>query len=123
MDLIGATKAAKQLSTDPAFASSAPFAKKADWNTQITGAYNLMFPHMHKDFALRLEVMAYVAERITSAFTIHNSSNKHFGLGSIDGVTIPAIPTTIVPIPSENFIFKKYISKNGITSSSLQVKR
>lgn len=123
MDFNGATRAAVKLMTSTEFASSAPFiTSKVNWQVQINGVYNLLFPYMHTDYAVRLETVQYVQNRIQEAMMNHNSTNKHNGALSTPGINVPILPTQIIKTQMEKqFIYKK-LTKNGLTTYAIMVK-
>lgn len=62
--------------------------QKVQSMVQNTGTYDLIFPIMHIDFPTRLEVFT----AIQNAFNMHHNTNKHFGTGSVPGMTtVPQI--------------------------------
>jgi hypothetical protein len=83
LDFVGAQAAAATIMTsgeaplnaDLSFINLPVVAAKNNWKTQITGAYDLIFPYMHKDYALRTETDL----AIYSSFKKHHISWKHNG--------------------------------------------
>jgi hypothetical protein len=100
MDIAGATKAAVQIVTNPSLI-------KAKWDIQISGAYNLLFPLIHKDFPNRKEIMKYVADKITNAFKNHNDTHLHNGQACTSVPDAPDVPKEVDFIKEEK-IFLKY---------------
>lgn len=108
MDISGATKAATQILTVPDLVTAAPFVSmKAQWDTQINGSYNLLYPLIHKDFPNRREIMKYISDKITKAFINHNSSHTHNGLYCTSIPDTPDMPTQVDYIKDEK-LFNKY---------------
>ena len=82
LDLIGAQAAAATLlgsgdldNPDIAPMNLAMVGDKAEWQNQIIGLYDLLFPYMHEDYALRTETN----RALTASFKNHHRSWAHNG--------------------------------------------
>lgn len=69
---------------------------KAPWNVQVTGAYDLIFPHLHIDIPTRLEVKAWGDVMINSAHMA--TVRKHYSNSS------PTVIPPVMPKPAETMI-------------------
>jgi len=111
MDIAKATKAAAKLTASGSnLTGVAWFSAKASWITQISGAYNLLFPNIHIDFPTREEIMKYVSQKITFALIKHNATHWHNGLESYPFPDDPDTETPILNSKGEK-LFTKYGEK------------
>ena len=102
-DAIGAGQAAMKLVQAGRYDISSSLVMIPDkvlWETQIIGAYDLIFPHLHVDFPTREEVFFQIYNAIDESLALHNSTNCHNGEGSTPGTQTP-------PIVKEEFRLKE----------------
>lgn len=64
---------------------------KKKWETQIEGAYDLIYPYLNEDFPTRNEVYAYATE----LFHTHHNMNYHWPLNWTFISQVPTIATSI----------------------------
>jgi len=91
-NLADATLAAEALLAHSSLAGeSALIPGKSDWATQIIGAYDLIFPHLHIDIPTRLEVQS----ALQTTMDTHHLTIKHDGKDSFVGQETLATLTAV----------------------------
>ena len=100
----GASMAITRIITDQAMLEDvqtinlAVIPSKMQWNIQIQGAYDLIYPYLHQDYPTREEVFM----ALQMSFQMHHASNKHFGKYSYNSNTPDAQQTQNIPRETVN---------------------
>lgn len=93
----------------------------AKWSNQVIGAYDLIFPHLHKDYPMRNEVELLVKQTIA----LHHLTNWHLPVGmSVTGspgspLGLPGSTTDIktLLVPKEVFVNKVLVRAGSPVNS------